>query len=61
VGRRERERHIKFARFLARGREWFVESPELQEHMAALVKEYGRPEKMMHRYRKHHVGGGESA
>jgi len=49
----ERQRHVQFDRFLVRGREWFMESPELQEHMAALVEEYGRPQRLMHSYTKH--------
>jgi len=51
----ERERHMKFSRFLTRGREWFIEAPEIQAHIAALVKEHGLPKRLMHKYTKHHT------
>lgn len=53
----ERERHIQFARFLARGREWFADAPEIRKHAASLVEQFGMPKKMMHRYTEHRVRG----
>lgn len=57
----ERERHIKFSRFRKRGREWFVEAPELTEHMSALAEQFGVPEKLMHSYTKHRASGESDA
>lgn len=54
----ERERHIQFSRFRARGREWFIESPELAAHIAALAEEHGVPLKLMHEYTKHRAAKG---
>lgn len=52
----ERERHVQFHRFLARGREWFVDAPEILEHAASLVPLYGLPKKLMYRYTLHEAG-----
>lgn len=53
----ERERHIQFGRFRVRGREWFLESPELAAHITELASEHGVPLKLMHEYTKHHARG----
>lgn len=49
----EKRRHTQFARYLARGREWFADVPPITEHAAELVKEYGLPQKLMHKYTPH--------
>lgn len=49
----ERERHQEFARWLVRGREWFMECTQLTAHIEALVQEYGLPTWLMHEFTEH--------
>lgn len=49
----EKRRHNQFSRSLAQGREWFAESPDLTEHIAALAAQYATPTAAMHEYSKH--------
>lgn len=49
----EHRRHVQFARYLQRGREWFTEGPTLIEHIEALAKQYRVPHELMHSYTKH--------
>lgn len=49
----EKRRHGQFSRSLAQGREWFAESPDLEQHIKALAVEYVTPTALMHSYTKH--------
>ena len=40
----EGERHRQFGAFLASGREWFRDCPEIRAHASALREQYGDPE-----------------
>lgn len=39
----ERAQHKRFAHLLARGREWFMLAPEIEDHIASVVAEHGAP------------------
>src|SRR5690606_22269051 len=49
----ERQRHARFSRSLAQGREWFAESDELMEHIRVLADAHGIPADVMHAYSVH--------
>jgi len=64
--RQELALHKRFAHLLGRGREWFVFSPEIEDHIDSVIAEHGRPPvvdfvaKKANRYRgrqKQYVGG----
>lgn len=46
----ERERHQHFAAYLARGREWFRDVPELRDWITTLRTEYGTVDAMAHKW-----------
>lgn len=46
----ERDRHSHFNAYLAHGREWFRDAPELREWITTLRTEYGNPSHMAYTY-----------
>jgi hypothetical protein len=48
----EREMHKRFKADLARGREWFRESPELVAHIAQVVERFGDQSALSYEYTK---------
>jgi hypothetical protein len=46
----ERQRHDHFNAYLAHGREWFLDRPELRAWIATLITEYGKPTAHEYRY-----------
>lgn len=49
----EHQRHVQFARYLDRGREWFTEGPLLVEHIRSVADSYSVPSELMYRFKKH--------
>ncbi|WP_185972900.1 GIY-YIG nuclease family protein [Aeromicrobium piscarium] len=52
----ESEMHEKFAGSRAAGREWFLDTPEMRQHIAEVVSQFGEPD----RARLEHRGRGPS-
>lgn len=48
----ERDMHKRFSADLARGREWFQESPELTAHIADVVERFGDQSDLSYQYTK---------
>jgi len=46
----ERKRHQRFGKFLAKGREWFTDDPELRAWTDELVAEHGTADHLAHRW-----------
>lgn len=54
----ETDMHTKFAGSKAAGREWFLDTPELREHIKQVIAEFGEPDRA--RYEHHGTGKSKS-
>lgn len=46
----ERQMHTRFREYLARGREWFYPTPELDEHIAYVRDQFGDPAELAYSF-----------
>lgn len=54
----EGEMHAKFAGSRAAGREWFLDTPEIRDHIKEVITEFGEPDRA--RYEHHGTGRNKS-
>lgn len=54
----ETDMHAKFAGSKAAGREWFLDTPELREHVKEVIAQFGEPDRA--RYEHHGTGRNKS-
>jgi hypothetical protein len=54
----ERETHAQFAGSRSAGREWFLDTPELREHVKVVIEQFGEPDRA--RYEHHGTGRNKS-
>jgi hypothetical protein len=43
--------HVRFVGSRAAGREWFLDSPELRDHIKAVIEQYGEPDRARYEHR----------
>lgn len=54
----EHDMHAKFAGARAAGREWFLDTPELRQHIKDVIEQFGEPDRA--RYEHHGTGRNKS-
>lgn len=50
----EHDMHSKFAGSRAAGREWFLDTPELRDHIKQVIDQYGEPDRARYEHRGQH-------
>ncbi|VXC07905.1 GIY-YIG nuclease family protein [Aeromicrobium sp. 9AM] len=50
----ESEMHAKFAGSKAAGREWFLDTPELRQHIKDVISQFGEPDRARYEHRGQH-------
>lgn len=50
----ESEMHAKFAGSKAAGREWFLDTPELRQHIKEVIEQFGEPDRARYEHRGQH-------
>lgn len=50
----EKELHQQFAGARAAGREWFIDAPEIREHIKTVIEQFGEPDRARYEWRDQH-------
>ena len=50
----EHDMHVKFAGCKAAGREWFLDTPEIRQHITQVINDFGEPDHARYEHRGQH-------